>query len=585
MGLGQLMKPTTTRTLNPLPFQDLEPHRFEDLVRQLAYDLRRWKSLEPIGKSGSDEGMDIRAIELVLAEDNPEENVEEGNSEDAFQAVGERLWIFQCKREKTITPQKIRTIAKEAFGSLAKPPHGFVLAAACDISKKSRDVFREQMLAYGVEEFSIWAKGELEDMLFQPKNDRLLFAYFGLSLTTRRRSLATSLRSEIAKKKQLHALLGDDARMGKLVLLRDPSDERYPRKPKEGEPRAQWMLCRAMHVKRPRSLLVLDREHLAALTPDGEGWDALLDLDVAKSMAENEIRPLAAWGTRKEDPLEEKARAFWDEYIPEQERAFLKIYRYVPLERIVAIDTLGDGYYPVPHVLVEFEGKAGPFERGYLPILEHFGSNAGEVRISPDEANRVAIFPKSLPGELDPPLPGFDNTGHQVVPLSETSEKKLANLFAPTPDKPQSTPEEMDLKESRKDASRAKMKPFHDWRAKIASPTYAAFVTKVRAAGETARVVVRSVDSAGPGHEALESIELRVKVRAGSATNPSYRASGYVRVSLSEYRGWKLEVWPRQDESGRRYPAPGGPAVEGMTQVQLEAEVIGMLERLRSGRL
>jgi hypothetical protein len=39
------MKATTTRTLNPLPFQDLKPHRFEDLVRQLAYDLRRWKAL------------------------------------------------------------------------------------------------------------------------------------------------------------------------------------------------------------------------------------------------------------------------------------------------------------------------------------------------------------------------------------------------------------------------------------------------------------------------------------------------------------------------------------------------------------
>ena len=32
------MKPTPTRTLNPLPFDDLEPHRFEDLIRQLAYE-------------------------------------------------------------------------------------------------------------------------------------------------------------------------------------------------------------------------------------------------------------------------------------------------------------------------------------------------------------------------------------------------------------------------------------------------------------------------------------------------------------------------------------------------------------------
>ena len=52
----------TTNTLNPLHFEDLEPHRFEDLVRQLAYDFRTWRSLEATGRSGSDEGMDIRGL-------------------------------------------------------------------------------------------------------------------------------------------------------------------------------------------------------------------------------------------------------------------------------------------------------------------------------------------------------------------------------------------------------------------------------------------------------------------------------------------------------------------------------------------
>jgi hypothetical protein len=59
------MKATTTRTLNPLPFQDLEPRRFEDLIRQLAYDFREWKSLEAIGRSGADEGMDIRSGTVI----------------------------------------------------------------------------------------------------------------------------------------------------------------------------------------------------------------------------------------------------------------------------------------------------------------------------------------------------------------------------------------------------------------------------------------------------------------------------------------------------------------------------------------
>ena len=94
------MKPVTTRTLNPLPFSDLEPHRFEDLIRQLAYELRRWKSLEATGRAGSDNRIDIRGIEIVPVDQDPDEDDE--NTEAAFV---ERLWIFQCKREKSLPPK------------------------------------------------------------------------------------------------------------------------------------------------------------------------------------------------------------------------------------------------------------------------------------------------------------------------------------------------------------------------------------------------------------------------------------------------------------------------------------------------
>lgn len=57
----QSMAARTTRTLNPLHFEDLEPHRFEDLVRQLIYDFRHWQSIEATGRLGADEGVDSRA--------------------------------------------------------------------------------------------------------------------------------------------------------------------------------------------------------------------------------------------------------------------------------------------------------------------------------------------------------------------------------------------------------------------------------------------------------------------------------------------------------------------------------------------
>ena len=54
-----------TKTLGPLHFEDLEPHRFEDLVRELVYDFKDWQSIEATGRSGPDDGFDIRAYERV----------------------------------------------------------------------------------------------------------------------------------------------------------------------------------------------------------------------------------------------------------------------------------------------------------------------------------------------------------------------------------------------------------------------------------------------------------------------------------------------------------------------------------------
>jgi hypothetical protein len=49
-----------TKTLGPIHFEDLEPHRFEDLVRQLVYDYKDWQSIEATGRADSDDGFDVR---------------------------------------------------------------------------------------------------------------------------------------------------------------------------------------------------------------------------------------------------------------------------------------------------------------------------------------------------------------------------------------------------------------------------------------------------------------------------------------------------------------------------------------------
>jgi len=57
-----------SRTLGPLHFEDLEPHRFEDLVRQLVHDMRQWQAIEATGRLGGDEGFDICASESLPIE-------------------------------------------------------------------------------------------------------------------------------------------------------------------------------------------------------------------------------------------------------------------------------------------------------------------------------------------------------------------------------------------------------------------------------------------------------------------------------------------------------------------------------------
>src|SRR5258705_13963078 len=102
------MSATPTRTYNPLPFSDLEPKRFEDLVRQLVYDFRLWRRLEATGRSGSDDGFDARGLEIVGALEVAPTGDQDEPEETTAVSAPDRLWLIQCKRERTITPAKLK---------------------------------------------------------------------------------------------------------------------------------------------------------------------------------------------------------------------------------------------------------------------------------------------------------------------------------------------------------------------------------------------------------------------------------------------------------------------------------------------
>jgi hypothetical protein len=370
----------TTKTINPLHFEDLEPHRFEDLARQLIYDFREWANLEATGSAGTDEGFDARAREIIY-------DIEDRDEEDgAISQTEERIWLIQCKREKSIPPKKIEKYLKDIFTQNKEQLHGIIFIAACNFSKKARDTFILEVRKQGIKEFQIWGKSELEDMLFQPKNDHLFFAYFGISLSIRKRTLKTKLRSRIAtKRKALKAInnIGHHA-----VLLRDANDTFYPysRDVPNFDKAPPW---RAFNFKEEdhNGLRFHVKKHLAYLADDKIHFDFIDSINMEhvweNPWGEN------GYGARKINPIEE----VWQE-IPEQNRAFLEISRVVPYDNILAVDEEGDNHFRGPHFYISFTPQDGPFDPYYEAVLYNCVYGDGRIEIYPAIENQIAYFEK-----------------------------------------------------------------------------------------------------------------------------------------------------------------------------------------------
>ena len=121
-----MVKVAPTKTTNPIHFEDLDPKRFEDLVRELIYDFKEWQSIEATGKGGADDGFDIRAYERLGETVLDEDGIETVHPMDG------NLWMIQCKREKQIGPSKLKTILNDVDPN--SPPYGYILAAPVNFS-------------------------------------------------------------------------------------------------------------------------------------------------------------------------------------------------------------------------------------------------------------------------------------------------------------------------------------------------------------------------------------------------------------------------------------------------------------------
>lgn len=378
--------PHVTRTIGPLHLEDLEPHRFEDLVRQLVYDFRRWQSLEATGRQGSDDGFDARAYEIDV-DSGPLENEEDTPFETDTINTG-RLWLIQCKRERSIGPAKIEKYLRELPGP-EDGVYGLLFAAACDFSKTTRDRCYAMARDRGFSEVHLWGKAEIEDALFQPKNDHLLFAYFGLSLQVRRRSLQTRIRARLATKKKCLRVLHPH----QSVLVIDASDERYPY-PDPGEERPwqqrrRWQVWQFGEVT-SRGITVLLERSFAYVADDQVTWDRVDTVNDAREVHDN------PWLSRDRDRFAEShavraaAMTQWDAF-PEANRAWYEVEGHIPFDTILAIDEDGDPHFHGPHIYVQLWDEAkGPFV-GFSETLEGI-DRYRPLAARPDPERRKAVF-------------------------------------------------------------------------------------------------------------------------------------------------------------------------------------------------
>ncbi len=392
-----------TKTLNPLHFEDLEPHRFEDLVRQVVYDFRTWGSLEPTGRLGSDQGYDARGVEIVnSAVDDADEEQEEQESEDLEKRGNdERLWQIQCKRERSVGPGKIAKCVEEMIPKGAVVPYGVIFAAPTDFSKRARDVFRERLRQKGVRELYLWGKADLEDALFQPKNDHLLYAYFGISLQIQKRSQKSQLRGILSIKRKAIKHLGAIGHAAfKDILIRDIDDTHYPwrRSVPNFKRNPSWKKYFFVgHAHDGIQILVRRYFAYKDVTYGQKGEPKLNAWDFTRK---NNVTPDDPWNSEPNDGNQHAVYSFWEK-LDKGKQAHFEIVGTVKYENIIDIDPEGDVFASCPHVYVKRVNRATLLENWFTYKLVPPGNWGGEIHL-PENADklRIKVFPDQFP---DPP--------------------------------------------------------------------------------------------------------------------------------------------------------------------------------------
>jgi hypothetical protein len=322
----------------PLPLESLGAKRFGDLVRQLAYGFRTWKSLEP-----EMDPADLAAVEVI--------------GDGIESTTLERSWRIRARAQKSVTPKAIRQLVRDTVPDPARAPHGLVVATTANVSRVSIEAFHDEAAKVRLREAHLWSRPRIEELLLRPENDAVLFAYFGLSLRLRRRSRLEELRHLVSIKERLVAAFGEPGLPKDIghhdVVLRSTYDQAFPAPPPETGTRRSWQFARTFSLLHDRLGVELE-DWIGVRRADGT-WD----IDEATAFARENPRGLV-----NDDPAGERRsreRALLERASPETERVRVIGVGWIPLDRIVLLDRVGTPGDPAAHVFCDFGSENGPF--------------------------------------------------------------------------------------------------------------------------------------------------------------------------------------------------------------------------------
>lgn len=307
-----------SRTINPLHFEDLEPRRFEDLALALIFRLRAWEDIHHDGRTGGDDGVDIRAIEKL-----PDATL--------------RYWAAQCKRYQKFSTADAKDAIKEAIkdGTI---PDVLLLVIGCDVSLRARNSFETAASAAGIKTPVLWTSSKLQAMLYTEHQD-LLFGFFGISLARQERGREGDLKRKLSLKRKLLKLFPRSERYPN-IIIHSIDDEMYPEV--DGDPigrMSSWIKSEFAGHYHNGIELYLSVDEIIVNRADGK-WAILGHPDVRKG----------------ETPAD---YAFNDSIYQK-----VKIFRIarIPFRNMVEVDDEGDEYYPFTHLYCWFADQGTPYE-------------------------------------------------------------------------------------------------------------------------------------------------------------------------------------------------------------------------------